>query len=150
EVILYKADHYGIKDTAWKFLKSYLQNRQQLVQIGNFKSKPCQLSCGVPHVSILGPVLFLVVVIYIVICIKHQNADVLLYADDSTIICSGETAELTACIAKRTLQKLQNWCSINRMVINSKKTKAIPFGFSDFPSLPLLYDGEAIEYVDSA
>jgi len=92
----------------------------------------------------------LVVVNDIVKCIKHQNVDVLLYADNSSINCSGERAELTACIANRTLQKLQNWCSINRMVINSKKTKAIPFGFSDFPSLPLLYDGEAIEYVDSA
>ena len=38
---------------------SYLLNRTQYVQIGNDKSSPLEIVCGIPQGSTLGPLLFL-------------------------------------------------------------------------------------------
>ena len=43
---------------AKKLIESYLSNRKQFVQIGNIKSTMRLVSTGVPQGSIVGPLLF--------------------------------------------------------------------------------------------
>lgn len=40
------------------WIESYLNNRQQYVQINDTKTKLCNQTCGVPQGSELGPKLF--------------------------------------------------------------------------------------------
>ena len=47
----------GISGTAVKWFKSYLSERQQSVRIGDTRSEPSFLECGVPQGSVLGPIL---------------------------------------------------------------------------------------------
>ena len=62
DILLYKLNHYGIKDNAFKLLKSYLTDRQQFVVFNNHNSETSIIKTGVPQGSISGPLFFLVYV----------------------------------------------------------------------------------------
>ena len=55
DILLDKLTHYGITGTANKFMKSYLCNRKQFVQIGDTEPKMRPVTTGVPQGSIVGP-----------------------------------------------------------------------------------------------
>ena len=58
DILLYKLNHYGIKDNAFKLLKSYLTDRQQFVVFNNHNSETSIIKTGVPQGSTLGPLFF--------------------------------------------------------------------------------------------
>ena len=63
-------------------LQSYLSNRKQTTKINDAHSKYCEILFGVPHSSILGPLLF-----NIHICDMFYNindCDIASYSDDNT------------------------------------------------------------------
>ena len=59
DILLAKIDHYGIRGNALSLFRSYLSDRKQYTVIENFKSKTCNINCGVPQGSVLGPLSFL-------------------------------------------------------------------------------------------
>ena len=59
EVLLYKLQYYGLKQTALKLLNNYLTNRTQYVVVDDVMSAKLPLKVGVPQGSILGPMLFI-------------------------------------------------------------------------------------------
>ena len=83
DILLYKLNHYGIKDNAFKLLKSYLTDRQQFVVFNNHNSETFIIKTGVPQGSILGPLFFS-------ICINDlitvsDKLKFIVHADDTTI-----------------------------------------------------------------
>ena len=52
-ILINKLKHYGV------WLKSYLSNRKQFVNIDGCSSELLDVICGVPQGSILGPTLFI-------------------------------------------------------------------------------------------
>ena len=50
---------YGIRDVALSLFRSYLSGRSQCVKLGPCVSHVADLPVGVPQVSLLGPLLFL-------------------------------------------------------------------------------------------
>ena len=62
KVLLDKLVYIGFSDYAISWFKSYLLNRSFIVNVDNDYSDPGDLNCGVPQVSILGPLLFLLYV----------------------------------------------------------------------------------------
>ena len=58
-ILLDKLNHYGIKHCPLKLLESYLSNTLQYVEHDNIKSDYIPINTGVPHGSILGPLLFI-------------------------------------------------------------------------------------------
>lgn len=60
--LLYKPERYGIRGARLSWVKSYLRNRQQFVQIGDHKSEYMDIICGVPWGSVLSQKLFILYV----------------------------------------------------------------------------------------
>ena len=59
-ILLRKLELYGITDRNYAWIKSYLSNRLQYIQVdGNCRTEYCVVKCGVPEGSILRPLLFL-------------------------------------------------------------------------------------------
>ena len=62
-ILLQKLKHYGIRGIANDWFNSYLSNKSQFVSIYDFKSKTKNISIGVPQGSVLGPLLFLFMIV---------------------------------------------------------------------------------------
>ena len=65
----YLVDHKILKLKCYKceekcqlWFQSYLSSRTQCVSLNNTLSKPASVTCGVPQGSILGPLLYLIVI----------------------------------------------------------------------------------------
>ena len=61
DILLKKMWHYEIREIANDWFKSYL-NRMQYISIDGISSDPMKVNFGVPQVSVLSPLLFLLYV----------------------------------------------------------------------------------------
>ena len=85
--------HYGVKGSALKWFRSYLQDRKQFVMIDGIKSKVKELRYGVPQGSVLGPILYLLYTSPIGDIIRRHGLNYHLYADDTQLYLSFKVAE---------------------------------------------------------
>jgi len=126
DLLLRKLNHYGVRGIAHEWLKSYLSNRKQFVQINDIRSNRLNILCGVPQGSILGPKLF---ILYINdICNVSDIMRLILFADDTNIFKSGHNLNALAAEISLELNKLQVWFNVNKLSLNVQKTNYILFG----------------------
>ena len=83
-------EYYGLQSENIKWVKSYLNEREQMVSCHNTLSgKKSTIELDVPQGSVLGPVLFL---IYVNDINRHVHLGAFnLYADDTLVYCNGST-----------------------------------------------------------
>ena len=125
-ILIQKLELHGVKGMNLKLMKNYLSNRRQCVIANNIESTLRSISCGVPQVSILGPLLFLIYVNDMPKCVKQWTVQ--LYADDTVIYFSKKCHIYAKDILQRDLDNLQVWCHKNKLTVNVKKTKSMIFG----------------------
>jgi hypothetical protein len=92
-ILLSKLAVYGIGGKIIMWLKSYLENRSQRVEVYNNGNGKCYsgwetVKYGVPQGSILGPLLFLSYINDLPTALSTDNK-VLLYVDDTSILVLG-------------------------------------------------------------
>lgn len=126
DLLLLKAKHYGLSDSAQSLLSSYLDSRKQCVKLGDVLSSFSNIQKGVPQGSILGPLLFNIFVNDIFDFVKHGT--LYNYADDNTLSYHSTSIEDLIDVLQNESKSLTNWFHINHMKANPDKFQAIALG----------------------
>jgi len=71
EILLTKLYNYGVRGPINGWFRDYLTNRKQFVAIGDSVSELGMIRCGVPRGSVLGPLLFLTMLMIFVILVTN-------------------------------------------------------------------------------
>lgn len=147
KILLDKLHSIGICRSSLNWFSSYLGDRMQRTLANGMRSAYQSVTYGVPQGSCLGPLFFL---IYINDLVNYLNTPFIrLYADDTVIYqLSTTNADLENKLQMMT-SKLENWCSLNRLVINSSKSKVMSFhlGTQNVSNLCIILAGERLEQV---
>lgn len=132
--LLTKLYRYGIRGSTYDWIKSYLCNRNQAVELINYselsRSRVCYRTdfihnmYGVPQGSVLGPLLFLMYINDLPDSISH---DCVLFADDTTIAIRGKNLNSYEFEINDTLRRTIEWLSANNLKANVSKTKYMQF-----------------------
>ena len=119
--LLHKLPYYGIIDKEVDWIASYLFERSQSVFLEGVISNKEFITHGVPQGSILGPLLFVVLINDLPKQLKFCN--VLMYADDTVLYYSHKhPKEIESCINFDS-NAIHDWMKENCMVLNPKKGK---------------------------
>ena len=112
---------YGITDRNYAWIKSYLSNRLQYIQIDeNSRTEFCVVKCGVPQGSILGSLLFLLYVNDL----KNASSvlDPIVFADDTNLLYTHSNI-LKLFSMNEELASINQWFTSNKLFLNANKAK---------------------------
>ena len=151
DILLDKLSYYGVNSTAKTLLNSYLSDRKQYVKIDEVKSSIQSIKTGVPQGSIVGLLLFNILINDIVKSSRKFNS--ILYADDTTLNSTlksfGRTTDEIQSSIIRELQEISKWLDLNKLCLNVAQSKFMLFHMPQSVT-PLLYfdlNGSPIEFI---
>ena len=123
-ILLRKLKAAGITGVLGKWIQSFLTGRTQQVIVNSVKSSSTSVTSGVPQGSVLGPLLFLMLINDID---DDISANVSVFADDTRVLGEISTED---CVEKlqNELEKLYSWEVENNMKFNGGKFELIRFG----------------------
>ena len=107
-ILLRKLELYGITDRNYAWIKSYLSNRLQYIQIDeNSRTEFCVVKCGVPQGSILGPLLFLLYINDL----KNASSvlDPIMFADDTNLFYTHSNIRKLFLTMNEELASINQW-----------------------------------------
>lgn len=143
-VLIRKLQCFNVPPVLLNWCASFLQNRQQRVKLGQFRSSWKSINAGVPQGTKLGPLFFLVMVNDLTTTFPMYK-----FVDDCTVsevvsMTTGGTSTL-----QQDIDDVTRWTSDNNMKLNAMKTKEFIVTFTKSqPSLqPLLINNQPLELV---
>ena len=123
-------NYFGLKDTALKWLSSYISNRQFSVKIDSSFLHAHTINFSVSQGSILHLVLFSCYVSTLPEVIK-QNSDTIIlgYADDHAFTQAFTQKDtLVKQIVEEKVNRIKSWMCMSHLQMNDTKTEFITFG----------------------
>ena len=124
DILLSKMNALGVNVNSVGWFRSYLSGRKQVVDVSGTMSSECNITCGVPQGSILGPLLFLIYVNDMPAAVKCK---LMLYADDSALLVSGKVVSEIETVLSAELAAVQEWLIDNKLSLHLGKTESILF-----------------------
>ena len=123
-IAMEKIRKLGISGLLADWIYCFLSNRTQQVVVSSCKSKPKEVISGVPQGSVLGPLIFLI----LISDIDRDIATSFLssFADD-TRIGQAVDCENDAYTLQQDLQSVYKWCEDNNMAFNSEKFECMSY-----------------------
>ena len=143
-----KLNHMGISGKLGHWLYSFLTNRKQAVLVNGTIGSFFDVKSGVPQGSVIGPLLFLV----LISDIDQEIVSAFLssFADD-TRIAKGITSEDDVKALQSDLQSIYKWAQENNMEFNSPKFECLRYGANSVIKESTCYTsstGDTIEVSD--
>ena len=128
DILFNKLKDVGLSSEALHWFASYLTNRYQAVRINSTLSEALSLKSGVPQGSILGPLLFSIYVNDLPSVTSKGPTES--YVDDTKMyMCfSVIDSDVTMTFMNEDLERIQNWCFQNLLLINPGKTQLMVYG----------------------
>ena len=122
-----KLSAYGITGSLLSWIKDFLNNRSQVVQVGSARSSEKYLVSGIVQGSCLGPLLFL---IYIndVTDVMPLGCVCKLFADDLKLYSVASIVDDNALVIQDSLDKLCNWSVKWQLSVSYKKCAILSIG----------------------
>jgi len=128
-ILLLKLNKIGLRNEALQLFSSYLNNRKQCVKINESISSLCLVKCGVPQGTVVSPILFNIQLNGIhSLPLKSQ---LVCYADDTVMLCSGDSWDEIFNIIQLDLKLIKNWLTKNNLFLNLEKTCVVPHALID-------------------
>ena len=123
-ITLQKLKSLGIKGKLGRWLMSFLTNRVQRVVVDGQRSTPQPVVSGVPQGSVLGPLIFLILIGDI--DENVANSFISSFADD-TRVGNGITSEEDVHQLQADLEAIYRWSVSNNMSFNSEKFELLRY-----------------------
>lgn len=143
--LLNKMRSLGIEGNIVRWAESWLKNRRQRTVLNGCYSDWLEVISGVPQGSVLGPLLFVVIIKDINNC-SEQISILLKFADDTKVANRVSTADereqLQSC-----LDKLVDWANTWCMKFNTEKCKVLHLGRSN-PLQSYTMEGSPLADID--
>ena len=147
KVILNKLELLGIRDVELKWFENYLTNRQQVVHLNGHTSPPKSLHIGVQQGSLLGVILFQLLINDLPTVLKFSTS--ILYADDTTLFIIGRSLCFLKIKMQSDLNHLDGWLVANNLKLNVSKTKYMLLNKEGlFPDIDLFIEEQKLEGVN--
>ena len=137
-IVLKKLSLIGIRGKVLTWIQSFLTNRTQKVMVNGFLSEPAPVISGVPQGSVLGPLLFLILMGDIDRDIAH--AFVSSFADD-TRLSRAVSGVRDASSLQTELEIIYQWSVENNMSFNGPKFEVVRYGSDDVLKCTTSYTG---------
>ena len=140
-------EEMNVHPSSVRFIESFLTDRRQRVLSSNGRpSNFVSVTSGVPQGSILGPILFAIVLNSF--RVKNNASRVIAYADDISVLCPEHNG-----LHSNVYQEVDNlvtWSTSRGLVINTTKTVCLPLSRRHVSTVPtIMIDGHQIQIVQS-
>lgn len=122
--LIYVLDRLGVGEPLLSWIRSYLTERKQFINLFNKTSEQFRVLSGVPQGSHLGPLLFNLFINTVYSTINPCR--ILLFADDAKI-CYAISSLNDCLILQSVLDKFSNWCNTVGLSLNTGKCKVMSF-----------------------
>ena len=120
-ILITKMAKFGLGTSAINFFINYLSDRTFIVKTPEDTSKVHRIKAGMPQGSILGPLLFNMYVNDLPKEVEHSQ--VVMYADDTTIMTSSAIPSNIQVDLEGDLARLEDWFNANNLTLNTNKTE---------------------------
>ena len=130
----------GIRGNVLEWIRDFLADRKQFVEVRGKHSTHLTVSSGVPQGSVLGPVLFL---IFVNDLVEELECPALMFADDAKIFVRINSDDDIQAM-KRDLHKLENWSDKWLLEFNPDKCTTMHIGHRN-PEISYQLNGREIK-----
>ncbi|CAB4016202.1 Hypothetical predicted protein, partial [Paramuricea clavata] len=148
-ILLIKLAEMNVSKAFWSWVKCFLTERTQHVNLHGVISSSAPCPAGVPQGSVISPTLFNIHINDLENTLTNNLTNTHKYADDCTldeVVANGALSNM-----QESTNQVMNWANDNKMMVNPKKTKDMWISFSQSSSEPppIQTDGIEIERVNS-
>ena len=144
-VIAHKLRAFGIGGKVGIWIHQFLTQRQQQVRLSGHLSEKEWVVSGVPQGSVLGPLLFTILILDIDVGVL--TSAILTYADDTKIFKAIENLK-DAELLQDDLATLYTWSTTNNQDFNAKKFESMSYSANNHRNLYFSPSGDAIQSKD--